>query len=307
MTAQSVSWPRERPVPIGTPMPLPVLSDRHAALSRPLSPLIGREREIAAAAALLRDGDVRLFTLTGPGGVGKTRLALGIAETIAPEFVDGVRFIPMSAVGDLALVAPAIGEAFGLRDTGDWSIVEVLTNRLRNAKFLLILDNFEQVVSAAPLATDLLDRCPHLRILVTSRVQLRVSGEREYVVAPLPLAPLAADASLDDALASDAIRLFIARAHALELRLASTPDTVQAIAAICRRLDGLPLAIELAAALFISHRTVMRHVTGILGKLGVENRTAATSRAVRYGLALPAIVALGDSTHVPAPLPFAIE
>ena len=213
-----------------------------APVPRPLTRFIGREQEIAVAASDLQDRS-RLLTLTGPGGVGKTRLAIEVARGVAGAF-DQVWFVPLASVRDPALVAPTIMRALGRRQTGRRRLpAEELRLMLGDQAALLVLDNFEHVLDAGPTVTDLLMACPTLRVLVTSRAPLRVSGERLHAVAPLSLPD--ASHAVDQ---SEAIRLFVDRAMAVMPSFALTPENAATIGDLCRQLDGLPLAIELAAA-----------------------------------------------------------
>ncbi|HEV2108880.1 MAG TPA: LuxR C-terminal-related transcriptional regulator [Thermomicrobiales bacterium] len=211
-----------------------------------LTSFVGREVEAAHVRSLLRRADVRLVTLTGPGGVGKTRLAVHLAEAAAQDFADGISFVPLATVRDPNLVFPAVLHALGLRDAGQRSPARSVAVALRDKHLLLILDNFEHVLAAAPTLADLLAACPALTILATSRSVLRISGEHVHAVPPLPLPdcePLPAIEQLSDIAA---IRLFVDRARAAA-GFALGPGNATEVAAICHRLDGLPLAIELAA------------------------------------------------------------
>jgi predicted ATPase/DNA-binding NarL/FixJ family response regulator len=214
----------------------------------PLSAFIGRESEVAAVVTLLRRDDVRLVTLTGPGGVGKTRLATSAATAVADDFAGGVWLVGLAPISNPALVTPAIAQVLGVREAGDEPLASRLETFLADQRLLLVLDNFEQVVEAAPPVAELLGACPGLKVLVTSRVRLRVSGEREYPVPPLSLPASDTASSVEETTSSEAVRLFVDRALAVKPDLALTAEAAPAVAEICRRLDGLPLAIELAAA-----------------------------------------------------------
>jgi predicted ATPase/class 3 adenylate cyclase/tetratricopeptide (TPR) repeat protein len=227
--------------------PLRTLGPRPDDLPTPLTRFIGRRRELAQARALLQREEVRLLALTGPGGTGKTRLALEIAGGLVQAFPDGLVFVGLAAVHDPRLVVPTIAQALGISEAPGQSLQETLAAQLRDRRLLLVLDNFEQVLPAAAMVVELLAACPRLKALVTSRAALHVSGEHTYPVPPLSL-PDQASADTPDVASSDAVALFAERAQAVDPSFAVTDANAPLLIEICRRLDGLPLAIELAAA-----------------------------------------------------------
>ena len=188
------------------------------------------------------------MTLTGPGGVGKTRLGMRLAEDLIGEFADGARFVSLAPVGDPELVVSAIAQALALEEAGERSLFERLKERLQDKRLLLVLDNFEHVAQAALVVTELLTACPRLKVLATSRQALHLSGEQEFPVPPLALPDLKRLPKTGDLLRSPAVALFVVRAQAVKPDFRLTGESAEAVAGICHRLDGLPLAIELAAA-----------------------------------------------------------
>ncbi len=228
--------------------PLKTLEARPHNLPIPPTPLIGREKELTAIEGLMRRETVRLVTLIGPGGTGKTRLSLQVAMDILEDFHDGVYFVDLAPISDPELVAPTIAQALGVRDQGNRPLLDVLKDYLREKHLLLLLDNFEQVIPAATVVSDLLSTSRKLKVLVTSREVLHLRGEHDYAVPPLavptgrPLPPL------ERLTQYEAVRLFIERAQAVKGDFEVTSENAPAVAEICYRLDGLPLAIELAAA-----------------------------------------------------------
>lgn len=278
--------------------PLRTLDARFNNLPVQLTSLIGRVQEVAAMCTLLQRVNVRLVTLTGTGGIGKTRLGLAVATELLDMFADGVCFVPLASINDPALVVPTIAHLLGLEHThtGSGSVqvdMEYLKAFLQDKHFLLVLDNFEQVVLAAPDLTELLVTCLHLKILVTSRAALHLEGEREFSVPPLAFPKRTHLPDLEEVAQYAAVTLFLERAQAAKPDFVLTWANAQAIAAICLRLDGLPLAIELAAARIkvlppqallqrLTHRLVV--LTGGAQNVSARQQTLRNTIAWSYNL-----------------------
>ncbi len=252
----------------------PFGSPSTGGLSSATAPLIGRDDTLADAITLLRRPGVQLVTFTGPGGTGKTRLALEIGERLRASFEGGAWFVPLAHLTDPDLVPSSIGQVLGLHDQGSTSLLEAFAAYVGGRRLLLVLDNFEQVVAAASWLCDLLARVPTVSVLVTSRVLLRVRGEHEFAVPPLEVPDLDALTDARDFAAYPSVQLFSERARAVEASFTLTDDNAAAVAEICVRLDGLPLAIELAAA-----RINLLAPRAILGRL--EHRLRLLTRGAR--------------------------
>jgi predicted ATPase/class 3 adenylate cyclase len=226
--------------------PLRSLESRIDTLPRQLTSFLGRTAEVAGVNELLRSS--RLLTLTGPGGTGKTRLAIAAAGAALDDFRDGAAWVGLAPINDAELVPIAIAKGLSVRDEGFVDLLDAVADRIGTSELLLVLDNFEHVIGAAPFVAGLLGRCPSLTVLVTSRAVLHLAGEREYPVPPLAVPDTAHLPPPDDLARMESIELFVERAQAVRPDFALTADNAASIAQICARLDGLPLAIELAAA-----------------------------------------------------------
>jgi predicted ATPase/DNA-binding SARP family transcriptional activator len=212
------------------------------------TPLVGREREVEEIEGRVRDGKVRLLTLTGPGGTGKTRLALAAGAELLEEFEDGVFFVALATIRDPELVPSAIAGSLGVKESAEQPLIDTLEGHLHRKRLLLILDNFEQVLEGTPFVRRLVGTCPGLKVLVTSRTPLGLYGEQEYAVPPLAVPDPKSLPPLQVLARYGAVRLFVERATAVKADFSVSEENAWAVAEICARLDGLPLAIELAAA-----------------------------------------------------------
>lgn len=258
------------------------------SLPQPPVRLLGRDRDTRATIELVTRADVRLVTLTGPGGVGKTHLALEVAALAAGAFPDGTAFVPLAAISDEQRVLPSIAEALGIRHGAGHPHRDRLVNALRHREMLIILDNFEQILGAAPEIGGLISACPSLTFLATSRSPLRLRAEREYPVAPLEL-PTSETATVAVVEHNASVSLFLERARAVRPGFELTESSAPAVAEICRRLDGLPLAIELAAAMMriLSPQTLLARMTHRLallanGPADLPDRHRTLRRAIAW-------------------------
>jgi predicted ATPase/DNA-binding SARP family transcriptional activator len=254
--------------------PRSVPAERSCCLPRPATPLLGRDRERAAVGELLRREEVHLVTLTGAGGSGKTHLGLQIAADRIDQFPDGVFFVNLAPIRQPDLVTTTIAQVLGVRETDHPSLRESLIAWLHAKQLLLVLDNFEQVIDAGPLLAELLEWCPQLKLLITSRERLRLRAEHEFPVLPLALPDRARAPSLEALSQFAAVELFVQRAQAVRPDFALNAEMATAVVEICHRLDGLPLAIELAAA-----RCKLLSPPALLARL--ESRLALLAGGIR--------------------------
>ena len=292
----------------------PVVLTEPAAVRRPvatnlpvqLTPLIGRQQEIAAVSRLLRESQVRLVTLTGPGGIGKTRLALQVATELVEQYADGVFLVALAPVSKAEQVLPAILQTLDISEQSGQAPLSRLKAALKDKHMLVLLDNFEQVSEAAVPLSDLLAACPRLTLLVTSQVLLHLQAEREFSVPPLSLPNPRHLPDLVTLSQYEAVALFIQRAQAVKAEFTVTNANAPAVAEICARLDGLPLAIELAAARvkFFAPQALLARLEQSLALLvGGARDLPSPAANLAWGDCLVVFLALAPGTDpLPAPL-----
>ncbi len=279
----------ERPsIPLPVPPSKPTeTSSPSTNLPAPTTPFFGRQSEIDELAAFLVSDSVRLVTLTGPGGIGKTRLALELGGRLRDAFPDGVWFVDLAPIHDPQLVVPTIASTLGVKEQADEAILDTLKNTLHHRRTLLLLDNFEHLVNASPTVSQLLASAPDLTILVTSRERLRLQGESDFPLAPMPI-PEAQNLDVEGLRQVDIVRLFEDRARAVDRSFSLNPANAADVAQICRRLEGLPLAIELAAArtnLFSAKALLQRLETRLGALTGGRRDAPARQQTLRATLA----------------------
>ncbi|MBO4206988.1 ATP-binding protein, partial [Micromonospora echinofusca] len=250
----------------------PPRSDGGLPLAVPATPLVGRDADIADVTAKLRQPDCRLLTLTGTGGVGKTRLSIAVGTALADEYPDGVLFVPLAPVREAALVMPTLGQIAGVTSGEPDDEIAVL-DHFRHRQQLIVLDNFEHLTDAAADIADLVATCPEVTVLVTSRAALRVRGETEYPVQPLVLPATGRDTTVDAVVAAPASALFVERARAVAPGFTLTPENAPAVATICTRLAGIPLALEIAATRlrFLAPAALLARLDDALAAVGARD------------------------------------
>jgi predicted ATPase/DNA-binding CsgD family transcriptional regulator/transcriptional regulator with XRE-family HTH domain len=276
------------PLPASLESPVDHVVQTNGHLPVPLTPLIGQEAERAALCDLVRRTDVRLVTLLGPPGIGKTRLGIQVAADLQEAFATGVRFVPLTSLREPSLVIPAMARLLDVREIGGQPLIDTLVHALQGQQRLIVLDNFEHLAAAAPDLAQVLEHAPDLTLLVTSRAALRLTGEHVWAVPPLGLPDPGQWSSYDELLASPAVQLFVQRAQTVHPTFTLTEATAPAVAEICVRLEGVPLAIELAAARsrVLSPQAMLARLDQRLGLLtGGAVNTPARQQSLRAAIA----------------------